>query len=494
MRRLLAYVTIFLLSSSILYSQQLDSLSRASLRTKVKEYFTALQLEDLEVQKNEADFMIQVSSDSLIRQFVASEIYDHYLESPVMGAENVAVHVFDRWFSDGTLKMDSDMEFLNAKMYAEFNRMSLLGMKAPSVVLEGMDGSLVELFTPSDKGGVYRVLFFYDTGCAKCKVESILLKNLLSEGSFPVEFYAIYSGDDRGAWESYVSERFEDVDVEHVWDPSLASDFQLKYGVIQTPRLFLVDPEGVIVGRGLDAGTLVAMLHDIFDEKILEYGSDESVHLFDEVFLGGGAVPSEEDVRRIADYIEESTLAEGDTVMFRQLTGDLLYYLSAQQGEAFKEGADYLIDEKVLSRSDVWRTEDDSLKIIGMAEFMDDLLEKARPGAFIPDLKVPSEHIRSGKARSGNYRLDRLRGKRNIIIFFAEGCHVCDAEKAAAAELSANDRGVRVLMVNVDHIVASDPSLADRLFDAFDLSVLPYIAETDRRGIITRRYITLQKP
>lgn len=491
MRRLLTYVVLFLLSSSFLYAQQLDSLSQASLRDKVKEYFTALQLEDLEIQKSEADFMIELSSDSLIRQFIATEIYSHYSESPVMGAENVAVHVFDRWFGDGTLKMNSDMEFINAKMYAEFNRMSLLGMKAPPIALERMDGSFVELFTPSDKEKVYRVLFFYDTDCSKCKVESIMLKNLLSAESFPVEFYAIYSGEDRADWETYVSERFKDTDAVHVWDPSLASDFQMKYGVIQTPRLFLVDPEGVIVGRGLDAGTLVAMLHDIFDEKILEYGSDESVHLYDEVFLGGGAVPSEDDVKRIADYIEESTLTEGDTVMFRQLTGDLLYYLSAQQGEAFKEGSDYLIDEKILSRSDVWRTEDDSLKIIGMAEFMDDLLEKARPGTVFPNLKVPSELIRRGNVNEGNHKLAGSKGKRNIVIFYAEGCNVCDAEKKAALDLSVADRKTRVLMVNVDKIVGSDPSLANALFNAFDLSTLPYVIETDK-NTITRRYITLR--
>lgn len=492
MRRFLTYVLAFLLSAASLCARQLDSLSQASLRDKVKEYFGALQHEDLEVQKNEADFMIEVSSDTLVRQFIASEIYNHYIDSPVMGAENVAVHIFDRWFSDGTLKMDSDMDFINAKMFVEFNRQSLIGMKASPLVMEGMDGSLVELFTPSDKGGSYRILFFYDTGCAKCKVESILLRNMLAVGSFPVEFYAVYSGDDRQAWESYVQERFPESDMIHIWDPSMASDFQRKYGVIQTPRLFLVSPDGVIIGRGLDSAALSTMLHGIFDEVNLEYGGDESVELFDKVFLEGGAEPVENDVRRIADYIEYTALAAGDTVMFRQLTGDLLYYLSAQKGEAFKEGASYLINEKILSRGDIWRTQDDSLKVIGLAQFMDGLLDKTVPGSRIADLKVPAVQLKSGKDKAGVFRMTKLRGKRNIILFFAEGCHVCDAEKKAARELSENDRNVRVMMVNVDQIVASDPALASRFFDSFDLSTLPYIIETDRKGIILRRYISLQ--
>ena len=178
--------------------------------------------------------------------------------------------------------------------------------------------------------------------------------------------------------------------------------------------------------------------------------------------------------------------------MCRQFLGDLLYYLSAQQAEPFKAGAVYLIDKKILSRKEIWRSEDDSLKVIGLAEFMDGLLDKSKPGTMIEDLKVPAECIKAEKSKEGTYRLRKLRGSRNIIVFFAEGCHICDAEKAAARELAASDRKVRVLLVNVDSIVASDPSLADKLFNAFDLSTLPFIIETDRKGNILHRYMTLQ--
>ena len=46
-------------------------------------------------------------------------------------------------------------------------------------------------------------------------------------------------------------------------------------------------------------------------------------------------------------------------------------------------------------------------------------------------------------------------------------------------------------MVNVDAIMASDPSLASRLIDTFDLSSLPYIIRTDRSGTIQDRYLSL---
>ena len=122
---------------------------------------------------------------------------------------------------------------------------------------------------------------------------------------------------------------------------------------------------------------------------------------------------------------------------------------------------------------------------------MDDLLSRARPGKRIADLKVPGEMIRSSSVRSGEFRLAKLGGRRNFIIFYTEGCSVCDAEKAAALRLAASDRKMRVLQVNVDRIVADDPALANRLFDSFDLSSLPFIVETDRKGVVLRRYISM---
>ena len=54
-----------------------------------------------------------------------------------------------------------------------------------------------------------------------------------------------------------------------------------------------------------------------------------------------------------------------------------------------------------------------------------------------------------------------------------------------------NDRRVRLVMVNVDEIMSSDPDLASGLMDSFDLSSLPFILQTDASGIIQRRYLSL---
>lgn len=506
MKGFLKYLIVLLALVSgrtALYAQQLDSAKIAALEQRLVEYFDLLKFESIDVQKAEADLMIEAASDSAVRQAVALRIYDHYLGSPVMGAEAVAIHIYDKWFEPGKISMGGDMDLLSARFFAEFNRQSLIGEKAPELAMETLQGDTLRLFTDrrkyARKGDRHKVLFFYDHGCSKCKLETILLGNLLQTEDYPIDFYAIYTGDNRQAWETYVADRFDvspvNSNVYHLWDPTMDSDFQRKYGVVQTPRLYLVRPDGVIKGRGLNARALSLMLEDIFASPDLEYGKPESEAYFDQLMTlfspSEGDAPSEA-VRQAGDHMEVSALQAGDTTMFRQFLGDFLYYLAPKSDEQAKEGMKYLIDNYIDGRSDIWKSQDDSLKIIGFAQIMGDLLSKAVPGGQIPDLKVPGDFLRHGKKiKTGQFALSRLRGQKNIIIFYTEGCNICDAEKAAARRLVAEDSRYRVLMVNVDRIVSSDPALASRLFDKFDLSSLPFIIETDKKGIILRRYITL---
>ena len=473
-------------------ARQLDSTASETLTAKLWEYFEAIKKEPVEVQKAECDFLIETCTDSLIRQHVALTVYEHFRDSKIMGSEAVAIHVFDKWFASGDVKMRDDMEMLAAKVFAEFNRQSLIGAKAPSLQVTDINGGQVTLYEDAGSGR-FSVLYFYDSSCATCKLQTMQLTGMLTEEDFPVDIYAFYASDNHDAWDEYVADRFTgsygNARIQHLWDPQMDSDFQRKYGVLQTPRMFLISPDGTILGRGLDVPALSQMLHGIFDEVSLEYGSDSSMDLFDSIFTDED--PSRDEVVHIADYIADTTMERGDTLMFRQMAGDMLYYLALQRGEGFKEGLDYLIDNYILSRGDVWKSSDDSLKVVGMAQMYDELLSKSTPGKLVPDMKLPGIRMTSRKDKSGEFRLRKLGGERNLIMFVTDGCNVCAAQKEAAESLVRGNKKVRVIMVNLDEVLAASPALASRLFDSFDLSVLPHILETDRKGKIVRRYISL---
>ncbi len=241
-------------------AQRPDSAALAALDAKLSEYLEVLTPQVERVKEGECDFLIESTEDSLLRQRIALKIYDYYITSHVMGDEAVAIHVFDKWFADGKVQMLSDIDLMNARIFADFNRSSLLGCTAPRLSLLNMGGGIGQ--APAE--GRISVLFFYDTGCTKCKVETILMKQLLQSGKYSFDFFAIYTGASRPEWETFIEKNYSfetpGVTVHHLWDPDLNSDYHRLYGVLQTPRIFMVAPDGEIIGRGLDTEATIKLL------------------------------------------------------------------------------------------------------------------------------------------------------------------------------------------------------------------------------------------
>ena len=489
--RLVVVLASCLLSVMVLKAQVLDSLTRQALSDKLDEYLTTIEASGVDVQKEEADFLIESASDSLVRQFVAVKVYNHYINSKVMGAEAVAIHVLDKWFVDGTVKMYNDIDLLNARVFADFNRQSLIGETAPSMILKNRNGDSVEFI--GEGAQAYRILYFYDAGCAKCKLETPRLVRFLSTTERPVELIAVYAGDNAAAWDDYVAKYFSseqsgNAHITHLWDPEIDSDFQRKYGVIQTPRMFLIAPDGTIIGRGLDTAALELLLEQELAAAEFQYGSPEAEELFERLL---GPEPSVYDIVEISDMLAASTIDKGNVKMFKQLAGDYLYFLAPKVKQAYRYGLNMHINKYILGRPDIWNTEDDSLKVVGFAQIMHDLINKTPVDEKIAPIKVRGTLLKDGKEKSKNKKLSKLTGKVNYIIFHTTGCPVCAAEIDEARALSEAYGKINIFLVNIDEVMASSPSKATELFDAFDLSVLPHIVLTDENNIVRSCYVSL---
>ena len=547
---------------------QVDSTRLAELDKRLDKYFQILEPENVDVKSRECDLLIDSAKDSLLRQHIALKAYEHYLNSTLMGDEGVAVHLTDTWFTSGLVSMGGEEVLLNARIFADFNRQSLLGEPAPSIVMECFEGDSVAFGGSSDR---YRLLLFYDTDCAKCKLEMMRLRPLLDSRDWPVDFYAVYTGGDKESWRQWLSDRMNinapRMRLFNLWDPEVASDYQMKYGVLQTPRMFLVDRDGTIIGRGLDSAALESLLDVVLPGFVdYEYGSSASAALMDKLFASYDESdrslslskrhhrqpgwfdkthqpPKRPGITRIlsmAKALEDRTLSKADTLSFKHLEGDLLYWLTSRRDELSKEGALPFINEYILSRPGIWNTQDDTLKVVGLARMMKDLLSRTPVGSKLPKAKDLISKSSSAESQSnttvwpdriqeqdevnnrnqasdrsleqvdvsdkahGDHTLiqprndanalflrdwtrkwNRLRRKGGYIVFHTEGCPVCKAELSAADSL-----GLRTLDVNVDEIMVSNPALAKSLLDTFDLSSMPLILQVGRHGIILRRYLS----
>lgn len=359
---------LLLLLSCTLPLHGQDAGRMAQVDSLLAQYVTAIRYESIPFKEGECDFILSSCSDPLVRQRAAVSLYDHYLHSDLMGEEAVAIYLFDNWFSTSRVHFPNRADSLNAAVFAEFNRSSLLGCKAPGLKMRSPSGSSVTIPRPGRRS----ILYFYDTSCSKCNLTGILLRYLLEEDPYDVDLYAVYVGDNAAAWESYRQEKLDieapSVNVFHLWDPELDSDFQRLWGVLQTPGLFLVDTDGTIIGRRLDV-------------------------------------------------------------------------------EALK---------RLLIASDVERSLDSLCPV----------------GERLPRMKIDGRNIR----------------RYDYLVFYAEGCSRCSRELSAMEERLP--RRTRVLKVDVDRVLDTDPELAGEIFSHFDVSVLPFILKEDKKGRVIEKYVT----
>lgn len=469
MKRLVAYLVLLCLSAGGLHAQDLDG--------KLDEYLSAIAGENIKVKEQECDFLITTCKDSLVRQKVTLKIYDHYLLSKVMGDENVAVYVAEKWLLDGPVAFMNEEDRLNAKVFVTFNKNSLIGMKAPDLTLKTPEG---ESLSPLENSrGRYAVLYFYDTGCATCRIETVRLREWLkSEESEGVDFYGVYTGTDEASWARYRGLQLPE--GIHLWDPSLDSNYQMDYGILQTPSMFLIGPDGKIAGRRLDTPALKQLLSSLRSSEAYVYGEPDAMALFEELFsMEDGSADA---VGRVADYLALSTLPSGDSLSYRHLCGDLLYYLSSSEGQGMKEGTLRFINDRL---SGVGMDPE----IEQLAAMMKGLLSRTPVGEKLPAIAIHGTFYRRPcfifprRPKEGKWRLDRL-GRKARVVFYAPGCRRCE-------ELLRDVAGSRdnILLIDMDALFSSWPDEATAALDTFDLSALPFILEVDCRGRVIGKYL-----
>lgn len=490
---------LFLLAWGFVCAAQTDSTSFAALDAKLENYFNALETESLATKVNEADFMIGSCDEGEVRNHVALKIYRHYLDSPIMGDESVAVHITDSWFIPAKARMSNEIDLMNAQIFADFNRRSLLGCHAPSLRLTDLEGDEVEVLglvqdSLAAGSGRLRVLFFYDTDCAKCQVETVMLRSMFRQLDCSVDFIAVYTGSDREHWEKFMKSSL-DFELKssrlfNYWDPQMLSDFQRKYGVLQTPKLFLLARDATVLGRNLDARALFNLLEAYASSPEMTYGDSRSNELFSAIFPEDDRSLASDSVRSVASYVCERTLVQTkDTLNFKQLTGDMLYYLVGKRGEAFSYGAAYVADNLVLSRPGIWNTSDDSLKVVGLAQMVSGMVSRLPLGSSLPRIAVPGVmESRSGQ-KSASWTLSKLKSG-TFLLFYTNACPHCQEELSAARRL-ARISGKRVLLVDMDYVSELDSLLTETLLDSFDLSTLPFALEVGKGRRVCRKYITL---
>lgn len=482
-------------SYSDIYALVSDGRMRYSrfARSYIVEYLENVEMNSCNVAVAKVDSLIAMSAENL-RSLVAEEAFDLFYNSKIMGHEGVACHIAENYFLNGEIKLEDRDKLFLIKSFVMFNASSLVGKRAAELSLEDTSGRIVSL-QETIHGGEFTILYFYTDDCANCIAQTPGIMDVIDNYDRGVlSFYSVYTGTDSSRWKSYVGKHFFSynpfVNWANVWDPDAGSSYHLLYGVVSTPKLFLIDRHGVIVGRNLDAGSLRQLLDNFSAER------DELHRLFDRCFAGGQT--DRLFVERTIDTVCGRIFSNGD--LYKRVADELYLYLASADSYAMQQGSVYLAEKYIIARASLWN---DEHYIMQLKEAVR-AFNMNRPGERAANLHLVNEG-------GASVSLWDIGGKYKLLYFFKPDCGVCnettallkDLEKRYADALDCRiiavntardrDRWIKYIIENdLDWINLWDDTKSSVIFENYFLKEVPQIYLLDADNVVLAKNVTPQ--
>ena len=381
-----------------------------------------------------ADAFIRTGKSPEETARIAYYMYNYYRNSKIMGYDEVAVYIADTYFINGGYTIQDEEKILEMKLFAESNRRSLIGMQAPELTLQDPSGTMVDI-RPGDQD--YTVLYFYDDECPGCIRTTPALMQYMIRSSAGINFsvYMIYTQDDRDRWMGYIQRAVApfslpaNVRVTHLWDPDMTSGFVTKYGVVSTPKLFLLDRNGVIIGRDLTPTALGQVV------EVQESQLSPTEMIFEQIF---SPLANTSDTTLITKEIDTFFQDSKDNPeFFHELFYTLYQYLKTSPSYPLQQGAAYLANKYIASMPEMWETvtftnvgETHGSVIRADFDSPADFIDQAALGVLMfyrNPLGEPAEDLELRTLKNKKFHIYDVEAKYTVLYFYSLDCALCRA-------------------------------------------------------------------
>lgn len=446
-----------------------------------------------------ADAFISTGKTPEERARLAYYIYRYYRESKIMGYDEIAVYVADAYFIKGGYTLPDADAVMEMKLFAQTNRLSLIGMRAPGLTLEDPAGNKVELANGNQD---YTVLYFYDDECASCiRTTPALMQYLIrNTGGLNFTVYMIYTQDARERWMNYVQKAVhpfkvpDNVNIVHLWDPEMTSDFVTKYGVISTPKMFLLNRQGIIVGRDLTPAALSQVV-DV-QESILT----PTEMIFERIFTPiANTADTTLVTKEIDTFFEDS---KDNPEFFHELFYTLYQYLKTSASYTLQQGAAYLANKYIAGMPELWETvtfttTGETKGSVIRADFSspEDFIDQTALAVLMfyrNPLDRPVADLELRTPKNKKFRIYDVKSRYTVLYFYNTDCALCRGVTKDLAEMYAEYGRDEMEIVAIytgrdnkwkNYLKENDPgwiNLWDRkrasgMFDKYDLIDVPAI-------------------
>lgn len=217
-------------------------------KPKLENWFTKVLVQNYDSVKGPVINLIEETRPhKRIFQFVTSWFLNSSLNSNIMGMDALFIDLAKKYYLSGDAFWANSETLDKVKENVMFIENNLIGLTAPDLTLENIDGGFSSLHEISSK---YTVLIIYEPNCSHCKV---FVPEFHDDVYLPfrdkgLDVYAIYSMDDKDEWTEFLTKN-NLYDWTNVWDEHNVSRFKVLYDARKTPAVYLLDQDKKIIAK-----------------------------------------------------------------------------------------------------------------------------------------------------------------------------------------------------------------------------------------------------
>jgi len=384
------------------------------------------------------DYLINISNDTAIQAHIAGYLFNKFYSSPIMGMESVAIHIAKNYFLNKKLNWHGDDGMLFLRLFVEFNENSLIGMKAPELILPDTSGNLHSL---RNLDANYTVIYFFDTDCSLCQKELpklIEIANKFKDSDLHV--YAVYTQANENNLKQFISDEFPKSvnNWTFVWDPDFKSGFHKLYNVLKTPQIFLLDRDKTIIGRNLDHTSLDQLLSSYTESR---NNLSRNIRAFLNDYLKVVKLDDTSSIRlAIEPLFIKST--ESDIDLYRMMFTELFDILQRSDDTTYQNCAIYVAENYIQNRKELWW--DNSFPEDYVPKMID-RIKSNKIGAIANDFIFYTDKLKP-------VRLHEINAKYTVLYFYSPKCAVCKPFGMDLADMykALHKKGAFILAVDVE--------------------------------------------
>lgn len=225
------------------------------LKPKLETWFTKVLYQQYDsVKPYVMNFIERTRPHKRIFRFVTSWFLNSSFNSKIMGMDALFVDLARKYYLSGEADWATEESLEKIKENVLFAEHNLLGMTAPDLNLETVDGDFIDLHSVQSE---YTMVLIFEPNCSHCKVfvpefHDKVYEKYKDKG---LTVYAIYSMDNRKEWVDFLTKN-NLYDWINVWDQYDASRFKVLYDARTTPGVYVLDQNKKIVAKKMSVDQL----------------------------------------------------------------------------------------------------------------------------------------------------------------------------------------------------------------------------------------------